>query len=260
MGCGPAGLLAAEAAVQAESTTEMEIFSLKKKSPIGGAQYLHTPIPRVTEEVASAMCGHIKRGTRWGYSTKVYGHPDAPTSWDSYEDGASVEIWPMIQAYDILWRRYEDCINDVQIDRTMMLALAREYDLVVSTVPLSSIAEVGCEFKSQVVWISYYRERPEMEPPVGKDFVEWNGDPRFPYYRTSFLFGWRSYEYGHEPDPFDEGVPVSAPVKIQKPLSYVGEPGLPGNVLAVGRYGAHRKAALIHDAYIETLARLRWGM
>ena len=53
LGCGPAGLFACHAAVRGGA--EVDVYSQKKRSEIGGAQYLHQHVPDVTGTEPEAM-------------------------------------------------------------------------------------------------------------------------------------------------------------------------------------------------------------
>jgi len=67
LGCGPAGLMSAHAAMVAtESEADLAIFSTKRKSPLYGAQYLHQPIPFVS---ADRDCRSVRGPVVW------VGHP-----------------------------------------------------------------------------------------------------------------------------------------------------------------------------------------
>src|SRR4051794_36471109 len=109
LGCGPAGLLSAHAAIL--GGCDVLVYSIKQKSPMNGAQYLHSPIPELTSQDPDAIIRYAKVGTRAGYATKVYGHPEAPCSWDKFEEGPR-PAWSLSDSYEELWSRYGDLIID----------------------------------------------------------------------------------------------------------------------------------------------------
>lgn len=233
LGCGPAGLLVAHAALQRGHA--VTIVSKKVKSPIGGAQFLHSAIPELTEEEPDGSVEFIHWGDEKNYAKKVYQDPSAPTSWGNYS--GDVPIWNMRKAYNELWDRYNDNIVNREVT-TQDLAQHRTDDthLIFSTIPRPVLCtHLGQHhFKKQEVWLTYEQGKP------APNLILYNGDPEYSWYRYSALFSWYSTEWPHEP-------PNAQTKKISKPLSH-GCDCFP-DIHKLGRYGRWEKGVLIHDAY-----------
>lgn len=243
LGCGPAGLMAAHAAVLAGS--DVSILSEKKKSDIGGAQYLHLPIPEVSDEDDPEGLIKIEKwGTERGYALKVYGNPNARTSWGNYNDGEMRGAWDLRRTYNILWDKYHDLILDLRVTPTMIPGIISEADLVVSSIPAKVICKKRHLFAKQGVYI-WHRKGLDID-----NLIIWNGDPSYEWYRWSKVFGVRG---GHE-------FPITADVDMDE-ARLIGKP-LQTNcdcwpeILKVGRYGRWHKDALTHEAFSDTVKEL----
>ena len=233
LGCGPAGLMAAHAVVM--SGHEPMIFSKKVPSSIGGAQYLHKPIPKITRERPDGQVNFIKYGTEQGYAKKVYDDPYAHTSWYDYDEGHH-QIWNLRSAYDKLWKRYEPIIVDIKLDYEVTRSLLRAFPRVMSTVPLVHLCGKDHRFDFQDVWIVYSQAK-----EGGENRIVYDGTEDFPWYRWSYIFGWRGIEYSK---PCKEAVNA---VHIRKPL--LSPCDCHPEILKLGRYGAWQKGILTHHAY-----------
>lgn len=235
LGCGPAGLLAAHA-VSLEGL-QPRIFSMYRRSPIGGAQYLHAPIPELTGDEPDGYVTFVKDGTRDGYAKKVYGRPDAEVSWDLFEAGDH-QVWNMRLAYDLLWQRYERHITDAQVHPRHLDGLARLFPLTLSCIPAKTLCMLPGRhrFTDQLVYIS---TGDEQAPPRDMTIV-YNGELDIPWYRGSRIFNTPGVEWPEAP----EGL---AAHRIHKPLwtNCDCHPDL----VRLGRYGAWQKSLLIHDAF-----------
>lgn len=238
LGCGPAGLLAAHAVNMCGR--EPVVLSRKVRSPIGGAQFLHEPIPHVARKEDAETVRFVKRGSAAIYAKKIYGDMAAPTSWDGYEEGEHT-VWNMRRAYGILWEMYSGCIVEEEVTPGMVEGLASQGDMVISSIPLRATCPdpQDYEWKSQTVWIEYgtdvHTEADDME-------IIYNGRSGSAWYRASNLFGWKGVEWSE---------PIEGAVEITKPL-YSSFPGVVG-VLNVGRYGQWKKGVLVHDAYNDVM-------
>lgn len=246
LGCGPAGLLAAQAAVHMDWNPV--IVSRKEKSVIHGAQFLHEPITNVTFKDPDGHVNIKKIGSRDQYATKVYGNVDAPVSWDQYEEGIN-PVWSMEQAYDVMWDRFGSTVVDREITRSLVEQYLTMYDAVVSSIPLPALLSEGV-FEWQDVWIT--DTVPRDMPPSSEHrnwFIEWDGNPEHEWYRKSYLFGNLSYEFGYKPSGFST-------VQIRKPLWNANTNNSLPKMIRVGRYGEFLKGVLIHDAYHKTIEEL----
>lgn len=236
LGCGPAGMLVAHAAYMTGAT--VGIYSLKQKSRIGGAQYLHMAIPELTAPDPDGRVLFVKNGSPETYARKVYGDERAETSWNSFESGWH-DIWSMQSAYNELWEGYQSLIiPSPELGYVEVRGILAENDLVLSTIPKRALCSgVGHQFTAQDVWI-------DMHPgfPILPDSIVYNGSPHDAWYRASSIFGVESAEYGHER-------PHS--VQVRKPLRndcdcWDDQPDL----VMLGRYGRWEKKQLISDAFV----------
>lgn len=236
LGCGPAGLLAAHAAV--ELGMDVTIFSTKAPSKIGGAQYLHRQIPGLTGEDQDGQISVEHVGTREGYALKIYGDETAPVSWDSYV-GKKLPVWNMQSCYHEAWRRYSSLIRDVRVtpDFLYHLVEGRKFEHVFSCIPRPAICVNRLHrFESQDVWIQ------DGSRLSGDMLIVYNGDPGSPWYRTSRIFGFQGTEY-----PVASDAPLGC-VRIKKPLHSDCD-CWSGKIHPMGRYGRWEKPILIHHAY-----------
>lgn len=231
LGCGPSGLLAAHAAVRAG--VDVQILSMYRPSPIGGAQFLHRAIPGITEDVPDGELDFIYVGDKEGYAKKVYGNPWSDTSWGTWE--GKVPVWNLRRAYAKLWALYEELIVDTKLDYDRVLSVSRSYEFVFSTVPLSKICihPVQHVFMEQPVWIT-------DEGITGENSIVYNGLGMASWYRASSIFGSVSIEYSNPP--------LRESVRVVKPISNSCT-CTPKNVVKLGRYGRWEKGVLTHHAY-----------
>lgn len=250
LGCGPAGLLAAHAAVLNGHTPTI-YTDIAQPSRIGGAQFLHRAIPGVTldHHHPDALCEFIFMGSGEGYARKVYGDPRAPTSWGSYRAGLHT-IWNMQAAYDVLWERYNKRVTTLEVDKHTVYRM--EEEVIFSCIPATVLCDhmrnengaiKTCDFTSQQVWIVQDRNYLER----GTNQIVYNGYPAQRWYRWSSLFGTSFFEY-----PFKPTEDQSA-VRVVKPLSTTCPGPARSGVYRMGRYGSFKKTALIHHAYEEAM-------
>jgi hypothetical protein len=249
IGCGPAGLLAAHAASQ--NGRAVTIYArAKEKSVISGAQHLHEAIPDLTSASPDFDLAYIKIGERRGYAEKVYGNPDAPCSWDAFPTGV-LGAWSLQAAYDSLWEMYSDRIGVLDVEPEYLPGLLNTYDLTISTASRPSLCkDRKHDFKSASVRITdepMARELIEYLPD-SEHVIVYNGDSRYPYYRTSVINGIASTEY-----PTSIGLVASEVGRLgYKPISNNCDCwSREKRFIGIGRFGAWRKGVLVHHAYAE---------
>lgn len=257
LGCGPSGLVAAEAA----SVQGFEVMVLSKKRPshLWGCQYLHAPIPGVTP-LESVPVDYVLHGGVDNYRRKVYG-PEyrGSTSPDDYE--GSHQAWDLRVTYDRLWQKWQDRVVDVEFTNGKMAAevlpdFTRE-GVVISSIPRPLLcAERGHVFDSQEVWA--IGDSPEQHCPIyppADNMVMCNGATDVGWYRTSKVFGYTTAEWpwrdGRKP-PYDGAVMVSKPLRTDCTC-------LP-DVKYVGRYGKWQKGELVHHVYEQVTDMLQQGV
>lgn len=253
LGCGPAGLMAAKAA--RDCGAEVGIFSRKQKSPLYGAQYLHAPIPGVTNGDDHITVDYILQGGIQDYRRKVYGPKwDGTVSPDELE--STHEAWDIRETYDRLWAMFESSIQDVEVDPAGVYALTRnpDWDMVVNTIPLNQLCTQGHTFgAAQIVAAG---DAPDLGINVGRlyqcpaDHVICNGEEHPSWYRISNIFGHTTVEW---PDGIKPPVPTAS--VVLKPT--FNNCDCWPNMLKVGRYGSWRKGVLSHSAYHIVLERIK---
>lgn len=242
LGCGPAGLMAAEAARQSTGQI-IKIISIKKPSPIMGAQYVHKEIPSITHDPDGEI--HYKYvGDAEGYAKKVYGSSEAPTSWMKFVDSP---YWSMQGVYATLWDRWQAIIENQEVDYNTVSDILGDVHvrLVISSVPLRVI----CPEPERYSWYAEQvriREGSSADP----DTIVYNGRLEDHWYRSSNICGYKFTEYPLEQELLDGGY------IIKKPLRSTYDPGtVGGRLLCVGRYGKWEKQSLAHEAFTDTMDR-----
>jgi hypothetical protein len=264
LGCGPAGLLAAEAV--AATGNEPIILSRKVKSEIFGAQYLHREIPGITPVEPEFKISVIKNGTKEGYAYNTYGDPNAPVSWDAFQEGETVG-WDMKKAYDKLWEKFESNIYNTTLHGHDLVHLSENYPIIYTTLP----ARMTCHrpnrhtFKAQEIWVQHGDGSHKLirgvndnnilyyngETPAGSGYYTEMIGPG--WYRFSQLNGYQAWEFSHEPPT--EAIPdhhiISTGVK---PLS--NDCDCWPELRRIGRFGRWEKGILTHHAYEQVLEDL----
>ena len=249
-GCGPAGLMAAHAAKV--SGARVDIYSRRRKSELYGCQYLHAPIPGMTD-VAPVEVRYMLHGDTEQYKRKVYGE-----SWEgqvSPEDYLGTHMaWDIRRTYDNLWAEYGKYVFGTELSAGFMGNFmqddARKYDLIISSIPRGLICKRRHTFAYQSVWaLGDAPERGIFVPEhVPHNTVVCNSLPVPTWYRASRVFNYSTVEWpwGDQPQPEAS--------EVTKPLSHNCDcwPELE----FVGRYGAWQKDLLSHTAFQTVLDML----
>lgn len=250
LGCGPAGLMAAHGALLA-GAEDVRILSLRRKSELFGTQYLHAPIPGMTEKPPVRVAYRLT-GTVEEYRTKVYGddwHGKAsPEDLDEEHDA-----WDIRQTYNELWATYGDYVADVRMDKgwayRFMTEFRSEFDMVISSVPRPLMCVEGHAFPSAPIWaMGDAPERGQFVPmrdAVENNTVICNGEKEPSWYRLSKVFGYASVEWPASAKPPVEGV-----ARVEKPLKHNCDCHVADDIVFVGRYGRWEKGVLSHEAFI----------
>jgi hypothetical protein len=256
LGCGPAGLMAAAAVRAARPAANIHILSIKRKSALYGAQYLHAPIPGYTDEDNFIDVNYQMKGDPSDYRRKVYG----PT-WDGSVSPEDLEEthkgWDLRETYERLWEDYGTDIYNVNIDPAGLRWIVDgktdwgNFDLIISSLYASSICPDSHHFKSMAIRAA--GDAPEIGVSLPytncpENTVICNGEDHPSWYRMSNIFGRRTVEWPHDIMP-----PIHH-AEVLKPLGTNCDcwPG----VLRVGRYGRWEKGVLTHDAYFDVLEAL----
>lgn len=246
LGSGPAGLMAAHATGLVGRP--FSIHTRVEKSVLGGAQYLHTPIPYLTSREPDRILTNRLIGSGEDYRDKVYGRdpslaPDTASAM-SVVDGEKVPVWDLNAVYDNLWDSFSDSMNPATIDARWIEEHGNEFDLIISSIPAPALCRRPDlhRFIYQEVWI-----KPGPASFIPENEVHYNGDKSPAWYRASNIGGTAGgVEWSTEgPQPPEAGL-----VRVKKPLRHTCTCW--PEILRVGRYGTWTKGVLTHDAYYET--------
>jgi hypothetical protein len=251
LGCGPAGLIAAEAA--ASTGASVSILSNPEKSRIGGAQYLHNPIPGVTPNVPSEIFFRML-GAKSEYALKVYGDALAPCSFGRYKANVGYPAWSLQETYDVLWNKWNQYIKPAELDPYRVKGLLKNYDLVISSIAMQStcLDMLRHSFVSRKVWIQKAPPQVKSEehrPKEGE--IVYNGLEEYYWYRACKLYGEAWTEY-----PGDTKVSKAQMVEIKKPRFTDCTCFEHTNLLRVGRFGRWDPKQLVHMAWPQTIERI----
>lgn len=240
LGAGPSGLLAAEGVRMCGITPD--IYSIKRKSPTGGAMYLHQPIFGLTGAGANIQIRKI--GTAERYALKVYGTPDmtSQTSFVNGYDGERVPAWDLVEAYDHLWDRWEGEIRHGEIAPWNLQTILDRYDLVLCSLPADKLCIKGKlhQFPSAPIWIAN-----ENLAHLPDQTILYNGAEES-WYRASVIFGRPSVEWGR----VTTRPPLKDMQRVNKPVATNCDCWLDqSKFVRVGRFGRWDKWTLSHHAF-----------
>ena len=253
LGAGPAGLMAAHAAVNAHALQGvpddlfLDIYARGDKSPLYGAQYLHMPIPDMTPD-GYAMIDYHLLGKADDYRRKVYG-PQSVVDVSPSQFSGLQRAWDIRATYDALWEEYGRYIHEVLVEPMDLAQIINGefYDLVINSIPLPDLCHQGHHFGA--VEVIAAGDAPDLGIDIGKTFrcsdftVLCNGNPNTAWSRLSNIFGHTTVEW---PASIEQ-VPVRTASKVRKPLDH--DCDCWPTILKVGRFGSWTKGVLSHHAY-----------
>ena len=255
LGCGPAGLFAAHAAKMAGFAPL--IVSRKRKSEMYGAQYLHKPIPELSEKPPFDV-EYVMQGDAAVYREKVYGKGwRGIVSPDEYA-GEPHKGWDIREAYQNAWDLYHHGIQHIPFETSTQIAAFLEgmrmkgTNHIVSTIPAHMLCiDQSHGFSSQPVWAIGDAPERGIFSPITSDVntVVCSGSWEDSWYRKSNIMGYNSVEW-----PENKKVPIEGVSKIVKPLSTNCK--CQQDVHRLGRYGSWTKGVLSHDAFYQTFIGL----
>jgi hypothetical protein len=261
IGAGPAGLLAAHAAVQAGYN--IEILARGDKSKLYGAQYLHAEIPGIP--ISPPFIVKVSMaGTAADYRRKVYGSGySGPVSAET-EIGEH-RAWDIRQAYDWLWKEYSSEIRPVELFPDNIESYYLSSIQVCEVVFTSAAMRAFCRerFRGLHSWqqqsIYAIGDAPElgiMCPIPCPDFmIQYDGTTGRGWYRSARIFGYTTCEW---PGWIERRPPLANVAHISKPLS-TNCTCWPGWI-RIGRYGRWEKGILAHQAYEQVRQQLAGGV
>lgn len=260
LGCGPAGLFAAHAAAIAGHS--VEILSKKRVSHMYGAQYLHAPIPELTDDSPAFEVEYRLLGTVEDYAAKVYGEvpPDfvSPALLVGNHKG-----WDIRRAYTRAWALYEDRVRDCDITTGVLFDLATsDYDVVISTIPLPSLCQDRERhfFKSRKAWaIGDAADRDQFAPALAPyNNVICNGTDEGSWYRASNILGHRTVEWPEDTKPPIEG--IAEFTKAVGTNCDCWRQNVQPQFWRAGRYGTWMKEMLSHHAFYNMARALTYAV
>jgi hypothetical protein len=240
LGCGPAGLFAAQA-LSLHGFNPV-ILSKKQKSVIYGAQYLHKPIPGLSSQRADGVIRTIRAGREDIYAHRVYGAGQAVTSWRSVRPLA--DAWDLRSTYDRAWNKFQESIADIALAPDDIAELTSEFDLVISTVPLWSICLKPKEHSHDSLSILVKKDLEELIVVQDENWVLYNGTHDHDWYRASQIFGHTSAEARANPTL------VASQHGWEIGFKVIGNNcDCHPNVVRAGRMGLWTRAVLTHHAF-----------
>ena len=261
LGSGPAGLMAAQGALNAHLAvnvpTRVVVVSRKVKSPLYGAQYLHRPIPGFTPSFKKGVpIKYDLLGSADEYRRKVYG-----MLWDgsvSPEDLSEPhDGWDIRATYDALWDRWEDHIIDVELDPINLRRLVEQHqpNLVINTIPRVELCYRGHHFGAIEVWAAGDAPALGIRLPYNcaDNTVLCNGEDSPSWYRMSRVYGHTTVEW----PGMIHSVPVQTAARVRKPTSHDCDCWDDLPMVHAGRYGRWEKGVLSHTAFFDTFNMIK---
>lgn len=236
VGCGPAGLAAAHAATGLGA--QVRIISPKRMTPQYGPLLIQRPIPGInTDHPDGTIHQRVIGGSILDYRFRVYGDVNININGDIL--APEYHAWNHRETYDRLWKLYHDMIEDRLVSQRELSRLHLEADLVVSTANARTLCKDTHNFGNIQVAIT----TGAMYPKQPDNTIIFNGGRRFPWTRSSHIFGHEVTEWSLE------DMPPGARI-IRKPISTdcVCYP----KVLRTGRFGKWRNETWVDTAYWDT--------
>lgn len=250
LGTGPAGMMAAYAV--GLTGKPLAVFGLGQKSRIGGAQFLHKPLPDLHGDPDFQVEFEV-HGDEHTYQQKVYGA--APVPFVSFSGvNANLErgevfqdAWSLPVTYDWLWEQFGARANIAQVTADWIAREKDNFRAIISTIPASAICtNRNHTFTSVDILIA---EMSMLEGRPGHKVI-YDGTRHRSWYRTSLINGVPGTEWGAsmgKDNPFKT-------VNVRKPISTNCD--CHPDIIKVGRYGAWRKGELAHEGFYSTLREL----
>lgn len=236
VGCGPASLAAAWGA--RGLGCHVTIFAPRYKSKLRGPILLQRPIPGMTlDHPDGYIKQHVTGGTILDYRAKLYGDINININGDILQPG--YHAWKMHETYDKLWEEFYHDIHDSIVSPLFLLALQKEFDLVVNTAPATEFCSEGHTFTSKQVAITFETAYPDQDANT----IWFNADPKVRWVRSSSVFGNLATEWPVERAPEDA-------VIITKPIST--DCDCFPRVFRTGRFGSWHNETWVDTAYYDT--------
>lgn len=243
IGCGPAGLAAAHAAIG--HGCEVAIYAPKAKTPQEGPLLLQRPIPGInTDHPDGTIHQRVIGGSILDYRYKLYGDINIGINGDILRP--EYHAWDHRSTYDQLWELYSDIIQDRTILPSELLNLHKECDLVVSTANARKLCRnLGPNFRfgHNFHWAEVAVTSEPSYPGQPYNTIIFNAGGEYKWVRSSNIFGKMVTEW------LVKDAPVGART-ITKPIST--DCDCYPHVLRTGRFGAWRNETWVDTAYWDT--------
>lgn len=259
LGCGPAGIFAAQAADSLGY--DVKLYSKKRRSELYGAQYLHQPIPGLSSNSPQTV-KYTLDGDPSDYAYKVYGQMSGVSVSVEKYVGES-DAWDIREAYREGYNKFQDRI----IDRpdisyfsfgslgSLGWLLEDKSVAVISSIPAPALChDTSHKFETRKIWAA--GDAPERGVFVHIDIppmtVRCSGEKSPSWYRVSNVFGHKTVEWPGDIKPMMHD---ASPVPVNKVVGTNCD-CFDGKIHRVGRMGTFTKGVLSHSAYLQTLELL----
>jgi len=266
LGAGPAGLMAAYAAIEAGH--EVKVIDKAIAYDIGqrlasgqlnaGVFLLHDrcgllPLWGRDEPVIyGVMGGDLRRTSELGreYSLKVYGAPNVDTSINKYGLAGPRIEYDGTAATWLLFDIVKPFIVQGDVTLDTLIAELNNNDRVISTVPLS-VLHPG-EMPHVQAWVKHGSNK-------GESYVWYAPQPALAWYRASAAFGRFTLEWpGHIDQPDPGARRIVKPIKPSpEGQAFIDAWEATNHVLFTGRFGRWDKSIEQHNVYEAVLEFLR---
>jgi len=243
IGCGPAGLAAAHAAVTLGAN--ITVYAPKQQTPQRGPITLHRAIPGINNGEPE---GYVRQivigGSILDYRLKLYGDVNIAINGDILEHG--FVTWRVPETYDALWKLYSGAVFDAEIAADELSEIPAACDLVVNTAPRHEfcLKPETHEFFSKHIALTPHASYPGQPPNT----VIYNAYPDIKWVRSSRIFEAEVTEWEVGDAPNDALV-------IAKPISTTCD--CHPRVFRTGRHGTHHNETWIDHAYFDTYRVIR---
>jgi|SRR5579859_15174 len=248
VGCGPAGLAAAHAAVGLGA--DVEILAPAVKTEQRGPLLMQRPIPGInTDHPDGTIHQIVIGGSILDYRYKLYADVNIGINGDILQP--YYHAWRHGETYDRLWDLYSELITPHVVKPRELFRLHEQADLVVSTANAQNMCFAGRillgephSFTSKEVAVTPSTSYPDQPP----DTIIFNADPDAPWVRSSLVFGVPVTEWLVDKAPKDA-------VIIRKPIRTNCK--CYPHVLRTGRFGAWKNETWVDTAYWDTYGAIK---
>lgn len=239
VGCGPAGLAAAHAAVGLGADTM--VIAPKTKTPQEGPLLMQRPIPGInTDHPDGTIHQMVIGGSILDYRYKLYGDINIGINGDILKP--YYHAWKHRETYDRLWNLYSGLITNYVLTPSELHNIDSDVDLVISTASRPSMCVSGHTFISKEVAVTPQASHPDQPDNT----IIFNASPDVEWVRSSIVFGVPVTEW-----PVIRSVSLPAGARsIRKPIST--NCNCYPRVLWTGRFGAWQNETWVDTAYWDT--------